>query len=508
MTRDPHTGPTLRGATPHLCVWRLVLEAASPLSIATGRGDGERDTLLAHDANGLPFIPASSLAGVLRAALPAHRAEDEGVTPEGTQRHWFGFAEGDAGNVSLAVFSHAHIHGANNRPITGLVEPDQLAKDPLLGPLLSRRNAQRQRVRLNHRGSADDAGLFDRSVLPAGHRFSVEWLLWSAEPEPALLRAWATLLMHGYLRLGGLTRAGFGELRVVQAHGRSFDLRQLKDLQAHAALPRDLAQPHKLPALALKPLAGAAHEAHWGTRRVRLSLTPEAGFRVGGGTVSLLGEQGKPNADKPMTEARVLWSGDRGQLQHQPSPLLPGTSIKGALAHRVAFHANRLSGVWASPERAKGWDKALHCDSVRRLFGSAGNDREQDGQAGLITVSDLLLDPSKLQAQTRMHNHIDRFTGGVRDGMLFANEDLFARNRNEPLLEIVLTLDTERAARVNLQAVDLEALELALDDLCNGRMALGADAASGLGFFTGSRHWDGDGQTPIAPHNPAGAQAA
>ena len=156
-------------ALPCVTVWRLVLEAQTALSISTGRGDGVNDVVLAQDANGLPMLPASAVAGVLRQAWAARHTE-------AATKAVFGFAEGDRGQASRLAVSHGHIHDQHDMPVLGL--DNRAERDELLRPLLTRRPILRQRVRINHRGAADDQGLFDRSVLPAGHRFSLEILLW------------------------------------------------------------------------------------------------------------------------------------------------------------------------------------------------------------------------------------------------------------------------------------------------------------------------------------------
>ncbi len=51
---------------PFFYLARLTLETLTPLSIGTGAADGVFDVELVRDANGLPTIPGSSLAGVLR----------------------------------------------------------------------------------------------------------------------------------------------------------------------------------------------------------------------------------------------------------------------------------------------------------------------------------------------------------------------------------------------------------------------------------------------------------
>jgi CRISPR/Cas system CMR subunit Cmr4 (Cas7 group RAMP superfamily) len=487
--------------TPIATVWRLVLEADTPLSIATGRGDGERDTVLASDANGLPCIPASSLAGVLRALV-------RGACPA-LEESLFGrlaATDTERGSMSRLELSHAHLHDSHDRPVTGLRES---IDDPLLKPLLHRRNAQRQRVRIDHRGTADDRGLFDRSVLPAGHRFTVEWLLWSHDADPVEARVLDALLAEGWLRVGGLTRSGLGLLRCVRGRWRRFDLRLPADLAAWASLPHDLAES-----------ADAVLTQHWAPpraeplgelRRLRLRLRPEGGFRFGGGTQSLGGNgQVHPNADWAASERRVVWHDGRGRLAEAPKALIPATGVKGALAHRVAFHAHRLAGEWASTERLRAYDKARDCASVRRLFGSAGNERDDAGaRAGVLGFADQWLvvaaaagargaPAGAVTAQVRMHNHIDRYTGGVREGLLYGSEDLHASDPATPLLTLEITLDERRWRAGGGGDADLHALALAVADLCEGRLALGADDAAGLGRFRGTAAWDGGFAWPAA----------
>ena len=48
-----------------LHVARFVLEARTALSVGSGGADGVYDHPIARDANGLPTIPGTSLAGVL-----------------------------------------------------------------------------------------------------------------------------------------------------------------------------------------------------------------------------------------------------------------------------------------------------------------------------------------------------------------------------------------------------------------------------------------------------------
>jgi hypothetical protein len=366
--------------------------------------------------------------------------------------------------------------------------------------------------------------LFDRAVLPAGYRFAVEVALWSPAAGDAGEAALQSLFART-LWLGGLTRAGLGAMRVVQAHRGQFDLRQSASLKAYQALPHRLGATQGLQAWGLGDGQAANPSASSGRKRLKVHLRPEGGFRFGDGARSL--QEGRPaNApplhDLPKTETRVVWAGGQGQLRPDQI-LVPATSVKGPLAHRTAFHANRLGGVWATAERASGpveYDKALHCEAVQALFGHAANtvEGESQGHAGLLRLRDAWIERNKVKPQSRQHNSIDRFTGGVRDGFLFSVENLHAASAPDKTpgdwLTLELEFDDARAQLNQLQPVHLQALYLALRDLTQGRLALGADSGGGLGAFQGRWDWpdgpptgwpasDADALRPAHPIHPA-----
>ena len=53
----------------HKYIARLIIEAATPLLVGSGEKGLTVDKLVAKDANNLPYIPATGLAGVLRHAF-------------------------------------------------------------------------------------------------------------------------------------------------------------------------------------------------------------------------------------------------------------------------------------------------------------------------------------------------------------------------------------------------------------------------------------------------------
>ena len=451
---------------------RVVLQTRTPLSIATGISDGSHDTQLVRDANGLPAIPGTSLAGVLRHLYQDTHGEDK-------TRELFGFAEGNAGSGSRLEIGWGCIHDSDNMPIEGLrlgESEREMRDDALLAFVLQEQPLVRDRVRLTHRGTAADQGKFDRTVLPAGYRFSVELVLRGKRDDESDWKHVLNLFDDPGFRLGGASRAGLGAMDPVAIRQRAFAMREPTDYQAFRALGRSLVEtkglePHKI----------GTQSDHL---TISMTLKPDDFWRFGGGSSSLGdGADGKPANMLPVSEARVAWFGDghgddRGELR-EAQVLVPASAIKGALSHRIAFHHRRLSGQWAD---TLGEQQHTENEAVRALFGYCkdSDDESREGRAGKVLIDDVYLDVDKKQnVGNLMHTAIDRFTGGVRQGMLFSEEAIYG-------VEIPLTIRVLNP-RKTLDQDTHRALACALEDLADGRLALGAAAGRGHGFFSSDK---------------------
>ena len=440
---------------------RLVLEALTPHAIQSGRGDITHDLLLVRDANGLPAIPATSLAGALR---HLYRAE---YGPQHTDA-LFGFAAGDGGQASAVGFTWCLVHDSNNRAVEGIHQaPDG---DSLLIWLLQDKPLVRQRVRLNARGAAEDSGKFDTTLVPAGTRYTGFISYWSdgsAEQEQALERL-VGLLHSPILRLGHGTRSGQGSFKVAELQGARWDLTTQAGREAFCQRPRKRADSGQL-----KPVSQVSMKQQ--PLYCRLRLQAEGGWRVGGGELSFH-EQDTPGATPdllPQAETLIRWS-DSGKASLVPQvAVVPASAIKGALAHRVAFHYRRLNGDYVD---TAGLAPHTDCPAVKQLFGDAAEDG--DGSAGKLVINDIYLEQPHYARQ--MHNRIDHYSGGVMDGALF-EEEVFWRTPLE--IEIIITKPD------NIDSDSRAALVATLEDLANGWLPLGAGGARGLGCFTGSMCW-------------------
>lgn len=460
---------------------RLVLEAITPLSISTGSPDGVFDSALVRDANDLPAIPATSVVGVLRNLWTQHHDPD-------AARQVFGYQDKNQGEVSRLHVGWGHLLDSRGRAANGLLlgaASNRLQNDPLFADALAQRNApiHRNRVRLTDRGAAAETAKFDRSVLPAGHRFAIELRLVAAPDDSG--EQWQGLLAlfaHPGFRLGGGTRAGLGRMRCISMHTGRFDLRQSAQAQALGALGAD---PSDIQGL-VAHCAPSAQDGHW----IAATLTLDANnlWRIGQGDVAIdfNSMEDKTPDLLPVTERRVEWVGSTGRVSAQPELLLPAASLKGVLAHRMAFHARRFAGLWAGQEHARDKDgQPLAPAEVRALLGNvkvkARTGQELESWAGCLFMDDTYLPVQK--SARLMHNSIDRFTGGVREHMLFEEQNVLGGKA-----QVQLALDAKRlhnAAKANgttLASIQ-RAFAAALQDLCDGRLALGARSTSGNGFF-------------------------
>ena len=84
---------------------RVIVEAKTPLAVGTGVKDLTTDACVARDINGLPYIPGTSLAGVLRYGL-CDSSLDATVLDS-----LFGFQNGQQTQGSRLILSDALLVG-------------------------------------------------------------------------------------------------------------------------------------------------------------------------------------------------------------------------------------------------------------------------------------------------------------------------------------------------------------------------------------------------------------
>jgi len=470
-----------------LSVAHVVVETRSGLSIGSGVSRTGRDLEVVRDAYNLPTIPGTALAGVLRDVYSNTRADLANTLADPSEI--FGFAGKSAGEGarSCLEISYGVLHGSDDCPLVDPLSRKQDG-DPLAKWFLEDFDAKtpvRHRVRINGRGVADAGGRgkFDRDVVPAGARFTFELSFWHDGSKSAIWEHLLASLDHPSFRLGGCTKAGFGACRVIRVKSGDFDLSTDEGLAAFARVSPSLAV---LDCPALNPRAVAptmSTAADHTTYELTLRLIDF--WRVGQGQNPIRASGGVKDPDpikdgaeadvSPYTEPVIVWKPEGGEITTE-NLLVPGSSIKGALRHRAAFHYDRLCSRLIGRDDPFDANATDHHPAVLDLFGSIpGKDSAAKPRRGRVIIDDVLvpLAGNVEGLQTLMHNSVDRFTGGVRDKILFSERLAFKGS-----FSVKITI--LKGASEATENAD-KALDLAIADLKSGRLPIGAASGRGHG---------------------------
>ena len=445
-----------------LYLTRLVIETQTPMAINSGMREVGFDSQLARDANGLPYLPGTSIAGVWRQLATQDKNLDEA-----TAKAWFGTTD----KRSLLSIGNGALLNSQHQAMTGLVTPTAIDKDPILSKLALSSPHHRDRVAINDRGVAADKAKFDQILLPKGVRFSID-ISWQQQEE-AQADQWQKLLALWHNRtfaLGANTRNGLGQIKVV---GMNTEIVALNDLSGeHPATKISQFKQQAAPQT-------VSEVTHTQTPLCELTLQADSYWRFGSGTEVLSAD--KTDADIiSYSEPSISWGNGIGSWQ-AAEPVLCGSAIKGILAHRVAFHYNRLTGRFAEDLADASHDEwQARPAALAQLFGR-NEERDPDTKAvtvpalaGRLIVEDSAIDYDPSQITVRYHNSIDRFTGGVRRGALYSEELLY-----QPKLTVRLWLLPGDPIEANL----LIALEAALDDIAYGYVPMGAGGGRGTSLM-------------------------
>lgn len=433
---------------------RIIIEAATPIVIKSGEKNILTDAVVLRDVNGLPYIPGTSIAGVVRHAWIDAGNDD--------YKDIFGYQEKKEGKGSRIIFSEGRILDSQGIVVDGLHDEivDSLLKEYKQLPI-------RQHVRITEKGVAKDTGKYDEEIVYKGTRFCFEMEMIGKNDDGERFDELLKILQNQTFRLGSGTRSGFGEIKVVKCQKRSLCLSE--QLDCYLSKSSNL-EDNKVWYDEANSVEGKVIENKSWTK-YELNLEPEDFFLFGSGF-------GDEEADMtPVKENVVTWENGHAKLK-EGCYLCPATSIKGAIAHRVAFHYNRMKGDrFADKMIVEDREKYLgkNNEAVKLLFGSEGDEKGNGKLRGNVIVSDLYID--KVTEKILNHVAIDRFTGGAIDGALFSEKTVYGSNK-ELKIDILANME-------NMDIDVVKAFKLTLDDICKGMLPLGGGVNRGHGIFKG-----------------------
>jgi len=398
------------------------LEAETPLKVGSADSDFMKDSPIQKDWNGLPIILGTSITGVLRKDFEGHVDEVFGKE--------FG---------SKVIFSNALLVDAKGKVNEGLL----LEKTPFLE--LFDNLPQREHTAITEKGVALEHSKFDEEVVYKGtqFKFSLEMLEDKSSFDQLL-----EMLQSPAFRLGGGSTKGFGKFKILEILTQT-----LENPQSLANYSSSLNNTNGRRVDLSTNNQAKNHTIY------TLKISPDNFFMFGSGF-------GDDDADQIPVLEKIIDYKAKGLSENHI--LIPATSLKGAIAHRTAYHYNLQNELFIGNEKAK--------KVVTELFGEAKNSKDEiEGSRGKLLFSDLFkLDRD--ESKVFDHVAIDRFTGGGLDGALF--QEKTTAQQDEWEVEILLE------NRVN--ELFIKAFEATLDDVCNGMLALGGATTKGHGVFNGT----------------------
>jgi CRISPR/Cas system CSM-associated protein Csm3 (group 7 of RAMP superfamily) len=409
----------------------------TPTHLGNGDADGLTDMSLVRDAaTDRPLLTGTSIAGALRNYL---RVRERG----------FFQSEPAHGGMAAQLFGGTRADPEGDQ--SWLIVDDAIADEIAV--------EIRDGVRIDPRTrTAQELKKYDLELLPAGTVFPLRFELLLPDDETqaeSLCAALALALLgleQGEIPLGARTSRGFGQCRVATWTVTTYAVTTTPGFLAWIAEEHpDWGYAHP------EPRTGTVAEVLDVQRPTidrRETFTINARFALDSAILI--------RSDTPLPDSDV--QPDTIHLHTQRAsgaqPVLPGTSLAGALRARAGRIVNTLHA---------GKTRAILDDLFGRDMDSPQSD--QTPSASRLRVTESEITGGHILVQNRVA--IDRFTGGAFDTALFNEAPLFGGE-----VELCLTMRDPRPHEIGL-------LLLLLKDLWTSDLPLGGTSSIGRGRLRG-----------------------
>lgn len=504
---------------PYRYIARITVEAITPLIVGSDTLIYDQDNPVDKDFNNLPYIPGTAIAGFLRSSIPDEKFYGSKKNVVEKQ------PEGSNIIVSDAYLVDS-IQKVTQEPIPfSKIKENELLRHYKNLPL-------RQHTKINHLGAAETKSKFDQEFVYKGSRFKFDISLETKTEQSEFWEKFLNELQQKDIYIGSGKFNNFGELKIIKQQTKNFNLKDESDLEAYLETSVDLNS--KL----AEEIKFKIDEKKQNSIVISLDGN-NSFFHFGSG----LGDAEVD--DTNYKEMVIQW--DNNKPDFKEKFVIPGTSIKGALAHRTAFHYNKLIGKnvesildelplfneeeskkYSSiveneiPESIEELENSLkeaklllskldkkdisldslyasylseQNDAVAELFGTAKNTKEnKNGSRGQLIVKDIYLKDQTTE-KIFMHNKIDRFTQGTIDSALFGEKALMIGQEsliikgNKELIDEISDIKTAEeieslpSEEEKKRKKIIKSFKRALEDLENGLLPLGGKTSRGHGVF-------------------------
>lgn len=433
---------------------KITFQLDSPLCIGSGRNDITDQDIL-RDARGIPYIPGSAVAGVLREAC-------QGIMDEKAWKYYFGYSSTNTGNKvksddditeSRIIFYDATLVGDN--------------KDKDGNPKY--RISQRDGVALNEYKSAKKQAKFDWEILEGNCKFQT--FIETSEEQSDInekvkadevLTNIAKIWKETDIRFGAKTTRGFGKICNVEIIGKNFDF-TLKD-EISSWLDFDIFEENSWEnAILYKDMLNTLMKDNIWTlkdsKKLSLKLRLEGGLSIRRYSTECSDEESSPDQEQ-LTTIKFDKNGS------EEVAVIPGTTWAGAIGHRM----EELIDF----SKVKKFERGKDDIQTYYYFGTVNSKVKEKS---LIYFNESKLTGGQFKKMSR--NAIDRFLGSTAEGALFTEKIYIG---GETILDIGFG-DPYNTAVVYSDDF-INAFAGTLTDLHEGYLAVGGATSVGRGIFS------------------------
>lgn len=316
---------------------RFTLEAESTIRIGAGGQRGLEDNPVVLDVNGFPYIPGTSIAGVIRHALEEETGDDIVQilgSPSDNLKDKDDDEDDDEarGLGSRMQFSSAYLLATDGKYVHQGLDLDKPDSIDLEHEYYQEVKSVRDNVAITHKGTAKQHAKYQTRLVLKGTRFVCEIELVGSKKDRPVWSNALGYIQHQTFRVGAGTRNGFGRLKVLKCESVQYDLSDERQMRAYLDKSSSLNS----------SLAGAKAYQASDLEDALMEAWEEINIRLKAADFFLFGA-GEEEA-RPKKENFFQWGGAVPRLRE--AYLIPATSIKGALAHRTAFHYNKIQSFY------------------------------------------------------------------------------------------------------------------------------------------------------------------
>lgn len=441
------------------------LKALTPLHIGSAQSNYTTDMPVAVNGLNEPYIPGTSIAGVLKNYIRKH------INDTGLIETFFGTQKGNSKNIkSYIIINDAVLIGETNKLIYELRDHNVIN-------------------RITH--STFDKGKFDTQVISAGNLFDFSFEVDVPKKYLKTFKEIVYLLVSGITEgkclFGGQTSRGLGRMKLVDVKVSDYDFK----MNRKSALQDYLNQKsNDVDYNSWNSKSITINNYNYAEISIKCKL--DSPFIIQSGATNIINS----NSDiEKEADIIPLYSQN---VDGKIVPVLPGSSLKGVFRTRAQMITNTLNNftdVSAKINeilkknkkiRMKDIDEMINKNNyLLGLFGSSINLKENvveevkkvnsDFKSKIFFEDSYLYtnNNEKIPTNTSAHIKIDRWTGGAIEGALYDIEKIWSE-KEDIFLDINLMIEEPKLYHLGLIAHCLK-------DLLSGDLKVGFGTRRGFG---------------------------